>query len=378
MQFCLLLTALIVLPACIVAAAPDFSEADAAIERAIADKQMPGAVLLVGKGEAIVYEKAYGNRQLEPTTQPMAIDTIFDMASLTKPIATATSVMKLVDEKKIDLDTPVMKYVPEFGNHGKEKITVRMLLLHHGGLIPDNPMKDYEGTPAEAFEKINTITPKWEPGTHFAYSDVGFLVLGELVEKVDGRTLDRFALEELFKPLKMEETTYLPPASWRPRIAPTEKRKGDWIIGEVHDPRAFAVGGVAGHAGLFSTARDVSRWVRMLNAGGTLDGKRILSESTVKQMLTNDPLPDGTGGRGLGVDMTSSYSGPRGERFDKGTTFGHTGWTGTMVWSDPNSDVYVVLLSNRVHPDGKGDLKKVRSEVSTAVAEAMLGPKPKP
>jgi serine-type D-Ala-D-Ala carboxypeptidase len=378
MQTVAALATLLLLPAMLLAAAPDFSAADAAIEAAIADHQMPGAVLLVGKGDAIVYEKAYGNRSLKPTTQPMTADTIFDFASLTKSVAAATSVLILIDRGQIELDAPVAKYIPEFGNHGKEKITVRMLLLHHGGLIPDNPMSDYDAGPVEAWKKIFDSTPKWEPGTHFAYSDVGFLVLGELVHRVSGKPLNQFAHDEIYVPLKMNETSYLPPADWRPRIAPTEMRKGEWIIGEVHDPRAFALGGVAGHAGLFSTAQDLSRWLRMLNAGGEVEGKRILSESIVKQMLTEDALPDGTGSRGLGVDIASSYSGPRGTRFDKGTTFGHTGWTGTMYWSDPVNDVYVILLSNRVHPDGKGDLKKVRSEVSTAVAEALLGPAAQP
>jgi CubicO group peptidase (beta-lactamase class C family) len=219
--------------------------------------------------------------------------------------------------------------------------------------------------------------PKWEPRTRFAYTDVGFIVLGELVARVDGRRLDAFAREEIFKPLAMNDTSYLPPAEWKPRIAPSEKRNGDWIIGEVHDPRAYALGGVAGHAGLFSTATDVSKWVRMLNAGGISEGKRILSESIVKRMLTVQYLPDGTGGRGLGVDIDSSYSSPRGERFDKGATFGHTGWTGTSYWSDPTADVYVVLLTNRVHPDGKGDVKSLRTKVATACAETVLGKAPK-
>lgn len=371
-----LLMALPLLMATRALAAPDFSAADAAIEHAIADHQMPGAVLLVGKGDAIVYEKAYGNRSLKPSVVPMTTDTIFDLASLTKSIATATSVMILVDRHQIDLDAPVAKYIPEFANHGKEKITVRMLLLHHGGLVPDNPQSDFDHGPEEAWKKIFESTPKWEPGTHFAYSDVGFLVLGELVHRVSGKPVNQFAHDEIYVPLGMNQTTYLPPTSWKPRIAPTEERHGQWIVGEVHDPRAYALGGVAGHAGLFSTARDLSRWVRMLNNGGELDGKRILSEAIVKQMLTKDALPDGTGARGLGVDIDSSYSSCRGKRFDKDTTFGHTGWTGTMYWSDPVNDVYVILLSNRVHPDGKGDLKKVRSEVSTAVAEALLGPKP--
>jgi CubicO group peptidase (beta-lactamase class C family) len=304
----------------------------------------------------------------------MTLDTIFDLASLSKPIGCATSVLVLIDRGKIDLDAPVAKYIPEFGNNGKEKITVRMLLLHRGGLIPDNPMSDYVGTHEEMVARIYSSKPKWDPGTHFAYTDVGFIVLGELVERVSGKPLDQFAHDEVFAPLGMTDTSYKPPASWKPRIAPTEKRKGAWIVGEVHDPRAYALG-IAGHAGVFSTARDVSKWVTMLNAGGeAAGGKRILSERIVEQMLKKDALPEGTGARGLGVDIDSSFASVRGKRFDKGTTFGHTGWTGTSYWSDPVNDIYVILLTNRVHPDGKGDVKRVRSEIATIVAESLLGP----
>jgi CubicO group peptidase (beta-lactamase class C family) len=355
----------------------DFSAAEKAIAEAIQAKECPGAVLLVGKGVEIVYLNAFGNRAVEPTPVPMTVDTIFDMASLSKSIGCATSVLILADRGKIDLAQPVATYVPEFGNNGKESITVEDLLLHRGGLIPDNPMADYVGSREEMIARIMSSKPKWEPRTRFAYTDVGFIVLGELVARVDGRRLDAFAREEIFKPLAMNDTSYLPPAEWKPRIAPSEKRNGDWIIGEVHDPRAYALGGVAGHAGLFSTATDVSKWVRMLNAGGISEGKRILSESIVKRMLTVQYLPDGTGGRGLGVDIDSSYSSPRGERFDKGATFGHTGWTGTSYWSDPTADVYVVLLTNRVHPDGKGDVKSLRTKVATACAETVLGKAPK-
>jgi CubicO group peptidase (beta-lactamase class C family) len=221
----------------------------------------------------------------------------------------------------------VATYLPEFGNNGKELITVEDLLLHRGGLIPDNPLSEYVGTREQMIEKIMQSKLKWEPRTHFAYTDVGFEVLGELVHRIDGRPLDQFAREELFIPLGMTETMYQPPAELRSRIAPTEKRDGEWIVGVVHDPRAFALGGVAGHAGLFGSAADVSKWVRMINSGGVHDGKRVLSEAMVARMLTLQALPDGTGGRGLGVDIDSSFSSPRGDRFNRGTTFGHTGWT---------------------------------------------------
>ena len=357
------------------AAPPDFSGIDAAVAEAIAKHECPGAVVLVGQRDAIVFEKAYGDRALAPTTRPMTTDTIFDLASLSKSVATATSVMILVDRKQIDLDAPVARYLPEFGNHGKERITVEQLLRHRGGLVPDNSMKDYAGGPREAIAAIMRSAPQTTPGTRFAYTDVGFIVLGELVERVSGKPLDVFAHDEVFVPLNMSHTAYAPAMAWRDRIAPTERRNGAWIVGEVHDPRAFALGGVAGHAGVFSTAEDLSRWVRMLNRGGELDGKRILGAATVKQMLTPTALPDGTGSRGLGVDVDSSYApAPRGDRFAVGTTFGHTGWTGTSYWSDPVSGAYVIVLSNRVHPDGKGNVGPLRRAVATIAAEQLLGP----
>jgi CubicO group peptidase (beta-lactamase class C family) len=348
--------------------------AEEAIAKAIEEKNIPGAVLLAGTRDKVVFAKSYGNRAVEPAKEPMTDDTIFDLASLSKPIGCATSVLILIDRGKISLTDPVAKHLPEFGNNGKEKITVEMLLRHHGGLIPDNSMKDYVGTHAEMIDRVMKLKPTSEPGTKFAYTDVGFIVLGELVKRVSGKPLETFAKEEIFTPLGMKDTSYLPPKEWAARTAPTEKRNGQWIRGEVHDPRAYALGGVAGHAGLFGTADDVGRWVRMLLNGGKLGGKRILSADIVKQMLTVKSLPDGKGARGLGVDIDSSYAGVRGDRYEKGTTFGHTGWTGTMFWADPVNGVFHVLLTNRVHPDGKGEVKELRKAVSTAAAEALLGP----
>jgi len=354
--------------------------AENAIEESIAQHQTPGAVLLAGRGDRIDYLKSFGNLALLPAPIPMTDDTIFDLASLTKPIATATSVMILVERGRLDLQAPVAKYIPEFAQNGKEKITIEMLLLHHGGLVPDNPMKDYTGSPADALAKVNALTPKWEPGTHFAYTDVGFIVLGELVQAADEkhRRLDQFAKEEIFLPLGMSDTMFLPPRELRSRIAPTEKRGDAWMIGEVHDPRAFALGGVAGHAGLFGTAGDVARYCQMLLNGGELDGVRILKPETVREMITMRGLPDGTGRRGYGFDIDTGFSSARGERFARGTTFGHTGYTGTMFWIDPVNDCFFVLLTNRVHPDDKGDVKQLRKRVATSVAEAYLGPAPTP
>lgn len=359
------------------AARADFGGIDAACERAIEAKELPGAVVLVGRKDEVLFEKAYGNRSLQPTTRPMKVDTIFDLASLSKSIGTATSVLILADRGRIDLDAPVAKYLPAFASNGKQDVTVAMLLLHRGGLVADNPLGDYVGTRDEMIAKVMQSKPTTRPGSKMIYSDVGFEVLGELVTKVSGKPLDVFAHDEVFAPLGMTETTYNPPASWRERIAPTEKRKGEWMVGEVHDPRAYALGGVAGHAGVFSTARDVSRWVRMLNNGGTLDGKRLLSEAIVRRMLKPEAI-DGKNARGLGVDIDSGLApAPRGRRFDVGTTFGHTGYTGTSFWSDPSAGVYYVLLTNRVHPsDAAGKVTRLRRDVATIAAEQLLGPAP--
>ena len=215
------------------------------------------------------------------------------------------------------------------------------LLLHRGGLPPDDSMDDYADGPAGAMRRIFAAAPQWEPGTHFAYSDVGYIVLGELVKAVDGRPLDRFAREEIFAPLGMRDTTYNPPQSMRDRCAPTEKRGGHWMRGEVHDPRSFALGGVAGHAGVFSTADDLARFCRMVLGGGRAEGRRVLSASTVREMTRPRCLPDGTGLRCYGFDVATPYApSPRGNRFEPGTTFGHTGFTGTMFWIDPPHDCY--------------------------------------
>ncbi len=350
------------------------TEVRAALAEAIEQGNLPGAVLVWGTrdGEPSVY--VAGRMSTLPDAPAMSADTVFDLASLTKPMATATSVLILVDRGLVKLDEPVATYLPDFGNHGKDVITVEQLLTHHSGLIPDTPLLDYEQGGEEAMRRIMQLTPRWEPGGTFKYSDVNFQVLGALVEAVDGRALHVFAREEVFEPLGMNDTGFLPDASTRDRIAPTTKRHGAWIVGEVHDPRAYAMDGVAGHAGLFATAGDVGRWVRMALNGGELDGQRILSDTMVERMLSPHALPDGTGVRGLGVDIDSSFSSaPRGKRFNKATTFGHTGYTGGCFWADPHSGAYYVLLTNRVHPDDSGKVSPVRRAVATAVAAALLG-----
>src|SRR5439155_26557977 len=239
---------------------------------------------------------------------PMQTDTVFDLASLSKSIGCASSIMVLVDQGKIDVHDRVARYIPEFASSGKENITVEQLLLHQSGMVPDNPMKDYEHGIDEAWKNIFALAPTTQPGTKFVYSDVNFEVLGELVHRVSGQPLDEFAREHVFEPLGMADTMYNPPQALRERCAYCEKREGHWMIGEVHDPRAFALGGVAGHAGVFGTAEDVAKWCQMLLNEGELNGHRIMRAETVREWTMCRRLTNGTGGRGDGRDFGSSYS----------------------------------------------------------------------
>lgn len=355
---------------------PKLADADAVIEAAIAAHKCPGAVLCVGNADGILYHKAYGNRSLKPTTQPMTIDTVFDCASLSKPVGTSTSAMVLVDRHQLDVHERVATYLPAFANHGKENVTVEQILLHWAGLIPDNPIADFANGGDAGVAAIMNLTPTHPPGTHFAYSDCSFITVGKVVEAVAKQPLNQFAKQNVFEPLGMTDTGYNPPEAIRARAAITEQRNGHWMQGEVHDPRAYAMGGVAGHAGLFSTSTDLSRFCRMILNGGQLDGHRVLSEATVSLWTTPHHLPDGTGGRTYGFDVDTPYAGPRGERFEKGTTFGHTGFTGTSLWIDPKHKVFVILLTNSVHPDGKGDVRALRRQAGTIVGNALLGPAP--
>jgi CubicO group peptidase (beta-lactamase class C family) len=289
--------------------------------------------------------------------------------------------MILVDEGKLSVTDPVSKYLEGMGVEDKKDITIEQLLLHRGGFISDNPIKDFNNGADAALKKIFNTKLKYEPGTNFEYSDNSFIVLGEVVRQVAGMPLDQFAKEKIFTPLKMTSTAYNPPAEWAARFAPTEKRGGKWISGEVHDPRSHAMGGVAGHAGVFSTGRDVARFCQMILNKGELDGARILKAATVAEMIKSrcitDPKdPETKYCRGYGFDVDSKFSsGPRGERFEKGTTVGHTGYTGTSFWLDPNNDAFVVLLTNRVHPDDDAEIKMLRKRIATIVADALLGPK---
>ena len=339
----------------------------------------PGTVVIVIHNDEVMFRKAYGLRAIKPEPIPMTADTVFDLASLTKPIATATSVMLLIEQGKLSPDDLVSKYWPAFAANGKDRVTIAHLLLHTSGLTADNAVGDYADGKAKALERIANLKLEAPPGTRFMYSDMGFIALGEVVEKVDGLPLNEFAKKHIFDPLKMSDTTFLPGEALKKRVAPTGLRDGKIILGEVHDPRSFKLGGVAGHAGLFAPANDIARYCRMLLRGGELDGTRVLAEKTVKLFTEPHSLPapmgkDGTTlklARAYGWDVNTSYSAQRGEVFAKGEGFGHTGFTGTSIWVDPGTKTAVIILTNRVHPDDKGNVTQLRREIGTAVARAV-------
>ncbi|MDR1962190.1 MAG: DUF1343 domain-containing protein [Planctomycetaceae bacterium] len=342
---------------------------DVIVEKAIAAKNMPGCVVCIGRGNKIAFLKSYGNKQVVPKDSspiPMTVDTLFDLASLTKPIATATSIMILIEQGKLKLDAPIVEYLDEFKTPEKQEITVRQLLLHTAGFIPDNSLSDYQDGIGKAKERLLALKPTTKPGTHFRYSDVSFQLLGLLVERVSGLGLDEFSRTKIFEPLGMKETGYLPNADLSKKAAPTQDREP----GQVHDPRAFQLGGVAGHAGLFSTAEDLALFARMLLNQGELKGfSRILNSETVQLMTTANTIPEGY--RCLGWDMQTGYSGNRGKTMSP-LAFGHGGFTGTSFWIDPALDLFVIFLSNRVHPDGKGSVNPLAGEIGTIAADAVL------
>lgn len=347
---------------------------DQIVAAGLAEKNMPGCVVCVGRHGRIVFRRAYGFRQLEPEKQAMTVDTVFDMASITKPVATATSVMQLIERGQVSLRDPVSQHIPEFGQNGKEKVTVGDLLLHEGGLIADNALADYKDGPTVAMEKILALPLAVEPGTKFVYSDVGYIVLAELVRRKTGQNIHEFTRENLFAPLQMTETGYLPREELRARAAPTEQREDRWMRGEVHDPRAYRLDGIAGHAGLFSTADDLAVYADMMLGQGTSRGTTILGPHTVELMTR--PYPVSSGLRGLGWDKQTGYSSNRGAQFSP-RAFGHGGFTGTTLWVDPALDLFVIFLSNRLHPNGRGSVNHLAGRIGTIAAGAIRLPAPR-
>jgi uncharacterized protein YbbC (DUF1343 family)/CubicO group peptidase (beta-lactamase class C family) len=339
---------------------------DQAVQKAVQADEIPGAVLVVGHQGKIVHRKAYGSRSLAPRREPMTVDTIFDCASLTKVIATTSAVMLLVEDGKVRLNDRVTQYLPDFSK-GDSPITVRQLLTHFSGLRPDVDLKaawkGYEAGIKLAYAEKPVVTP----GSRFIYSDINFILLGEIVRRVSGQTLPEFTRRRVFGPLGMKTTMFTPAAALRRRTAPTERIDDVVLRGVVHDPTARYMGGVAGHAGLFSTADDLARFAAMLLGEGQAGKVKVFSPLTVEKMTSPQTPPNQTVLRGLGWDIDSPLSSNRGELLPVGS-FGHTGFTGTSFWVDPVTRTFVILLANSVHPRVRPAISSLRSRVASAVA----------
>lgn len=346
--------------------APKLGEIDTLIEQGIADHRMPGAVLWI-EHDGVAHHKALGLRAIEPNAEPMTQDTIFDAASLTKVMATTPAIMLLAQRGALDLEAPVQKYIPEFRRDGKDGITLRQLLTHTSGLRSGLGRKVEGQHSAVAYACQEKVTNA--PGTSFTYSDINFILLGEVVQRVSGRPLEEFVTEEIYRPLRMKDTRYRPWSRDLPRIAPTQRDSTNGMLrGEVHDPTARGMGGVAGHAGVFTTAADLARFARMMLNGGELEGARLFHPQTVSAMTSVQSPATLAAKRGFGWDIDTGFS-RRGEIFPPGS-YGHTGFTGTALWIDPYSKTFWILLSNRVHPDGKGNILALQKTFSTLAAEA--------
>ena len=353
-----------------------WSRLDAVAEEAVKAKNVPGVILLVSHRDRIVYRKAFGNRAVEPEAVPMTLDTVFDLASLTKGTATGSSVMALIEEGKLRLNDPAVRYWPDFGQNGKDKVTIRQLLTHSSGLASwRNFRKDFGDAEGAAIQEHTekvlpalAAMPLTNPvDTKFVYSDLGYITLGEIVRRVSGERVDAYAKRRIFEPLRMRDTGYNPDPRLCARAAPTEKWNGKFLQGQVHDPNAAVMDGVAGHAGLFSTIDDLARYARMLLSSDrpAEDSRVPLSPTTIRQMTTPHSAT-GLPVRALGWDVDSGYSHVRGDLMPLGS-FGHTGFTGTFIWVDPYSETFVIGLSNRVHPDGKGNPLGIWAKASNVV-----------
>lgn len=345
-----------------------FAPVDALIQQEVTSQGITGAVLLVGHDGKIVHEKAFGLRAASPRPERMTVDTIFDLASLTKVVATAPSVMRLVQYGQIRLNDSVSHYIPEFGANGKGSITIRELLTHYSGLRGDLDLNvPWEGE-AEGFRRAHEEKLDHSPGAQFLYSDINFIELGELVQRISGMGLDKYADAHVFQPLGMKDTSFLPPASWRSRIAETLSIDNRRVLrGLVQDPTSERMGGVAGHAGVFSTAGDLA-----LLAQAMIDRNKILTPDLIEKMTTPQQPPTSTDLRGLGWDLDSWLATNRGDLLPVGS-FGHTGFTGTSIWIDPYTRTYIILLTNTVRPRPAGGPPTVslRARVANAVASIL-------
>ena len=369
--FLILAMALLIFPAMATSSSHDFAEIDTVTREAIASGEIPGAVVLVGRGSEVLYLRAFGQRALIPESAPMTPTTIFDIASLTKPLGTTLAVMALAERGKISLDAPLGRYLSEFDGGGFREVTIRRMLTHSAGFPGIVPETTLNGGFPRAARALAQLKLDYPPGTGFQYSDVGFMLLGEVVRRVSGEPLDRYLTRAFVKPMGVRDTSFRPPTSARARLAPTERFNGAWFSGMVHDPRARVLGGVAGHAGMFSTASDLARFCQMLTAEGVLDGRRYLKTETVRTMWTRSW--EGNGTRALGWDVISTYATGMAPFFPEGSV-GHTGFTGTSIWIDPASRTYLIILTNRVHPTGGGAarIRELRTRVTAAAGAALF------
>ncbi|WP_419241350.1 serine hydrolase domain-containing protein [Cardinium endosymbiont of Nabis limbatus] len=357
---------------------PPLNQIDKIVSRSIASGSYPGAVIWASHQGKIIYQGIFGNRRVEPDVAGMQFDTIFDLASLTKVVVTTTAIMQLVEQEKITLHAPLHSYWPAFSGHGKENITIKELLTHTAGfpaIVPKSKLSNKENI----LKWVAQSELSFIPNTHFLYSDIGLLALGYLVERITGQSLDHYAQAYIFGPLGMYDTQFLPPATLRDRIAPTEMINGHLRRGTVHDPTATAMGGVSGLAGLFSTARDLGVFLDCILAGGRIPDqyadqaspRHILLPSSVQQMTTVQTPAIIPEKRGLGWDIHSMpYDGGRGKLFSP-YAFGHTGFTGTSMWVDPVTTSWVIILTSRVHPvyhPNDTQLFKDRSAIADIIA----------
>lgn len=344
---------------------------DQLLENSINKGLVSGGVILVGSRDRTIFEKAYGRVSPLADANPMSIDTIFDLASLTKVIATTPSILKLAEERKLSLVDPVKKLLPEFEGKGKDELLVMNLLTHTSGfddfpLVTDKAMQSaVEGAASQSF--------KGEIGNRFHYADINFILLGEIVRRVSGEPLNEYAAKRFYGPLGMADTGFLPSAAVRARIASTAGEGSLQFTGEPQDYLARQLGGVAGHAGLFSRAADLAVFCRMMLSGGAVGGTRVFEERTVNQMTAPYFSRGGKVARGLGWDISSPYSSPRGGFFSR-SSFGHTGYSGTSIWIDPDADLFVILLTTRLDFRKKSEFSQLRSELSTLAVEAFGRP----
>jgi CubicO group peptidase (beta-lactamase class C family) len=344
---------------------------DSLLNNAVKGSKIPGAVIwLEQKGR--FYHRAYGKRNILPAPRPMEKTTIFDAASLTKVVATTPCIMVLMERGKLKLDDPVVKHIPEFAGTDKGGVTIRHLLTHTSGLPPVLPRKPPWSGYSTGIKLATAIRMRAKPGEKYRYSDVNFILLGEIVRRISGKSLKQFAREAVFAPLGMHNTGFVLNKSAFQRAAPTTREKDGLVQGVVHDPSARAMGGIAGHAGLFTTASDLARYCRMITGGGTLGKVRILSKATVALMTSTQTSPARHKvNRGLGWDIDSPFSSPESKTPPPNHSFGHTGWTGGSIWIHPASKSFLVLLSNRNHPYERRSIRPLREELGKIAGKAL-------